>query len=236
MAGHRITTRDDVNLDPAATAVIDAYLADLARQLPAHAPLADDIVAELRSDLVEATQALVRCSVSPPAAAWAATTEFGDAAEVAEAFRPELVVRHARRIGLTLFVTGPLIGACWLASLLLASSGESVAWRWLPLAIAPALLIGAPATAIAVASSGRLARWLRPSAGLTGVAVTVAGVAAGVGDIMLLAVGSALLMMPIPAPSPLVVFAAAASLTRLIFVTRTLFRSLGLKRTLAPPT
>jgi len=235
MPGPRLSARHDGDLDARALEVIDAYLADLASRMPGGAPLAADIAAEMRSDLVEATEALVPVASDPFAAARAATAEFGSVDALAAALQPELEVRRARRIGLALLITGPLIGACWLASVFLFAAPPATAWRWLPVAVVPALLIGAPATAITVVSSGRLARWLRPSATLPGSAVTVAGVAAGVGDFVLLAGTAALLLTPVPAPSPLVAIAAAASLARLIFVTSATRRALERRKPFASP-
>src|SRR5262249_42189650 len=143
-------------------------------RLPAHAPLGAGPLAELRSDLVEATEALAAGSESPAAAAQAATLEFGAVDEVAAAFRAELAVRQARRIGLVLLLSGPLIGMCWLVSVFLASAPTATAWRWLPLAITPVLLVGAPATAVTMVSSGPLACRLRVPSTVTGAAVAVA--------------------------------------------------------------
>ncbi|HET6214259.1 MAG TPA: hypothetical protein VFE14_15450 [Micromonosporaceae bacterium] len=235
MSGTRLTTRHDRRLDSTAIAVIDAYLAELAQKLPAHAPLASDVAAELRGDLIEATEALAATSLSMVSAARAATAEFGDTDEVAAAFRPELAARQARRLGLILLVTGPLVGACWLATVFLSGSDPATAWRWLMLAVAPVLLIGTPATIVTVASTGLLARWLRPPAALTNYAAAVAGVAAGTLDVVLLAGTAALLILPVPAPSPVVALAAAASLARLVFVGRAAIRLLGGKPPFAMP-
>jgi hypothetical protein len=230
MASERLTAYDDADLDVGAAAVIDAYLAELTGRLPTYAPLAADVRAELRADLVETTMALVPESASAVVAARTATAQFGEVEYLAAAFRPELAVRQARRMGWTLLVSGPLVGASWLTTVFLTASNPATVWRWLPLVTVPLLLVGAPATVLTVASTGRLTRWLRPPAGLTSGAVAVAGLTAGTLDVFLLLGSAALLLLPVPAPSPLVALAAAASLARLVLVGRAAVRLLKCAR------
>ena len=87
MAGQRLTVTDDLGLDEAAAAVIDAYLAELGHRLPGNLSLEPGVQAELRADLAEATLALVPASPSSVAAARAATAQFGDVDDLAAAFR-----------------------------------------------------------------------------------------------------------------------------------------------------
>src|SRR5205823_7539570 len=174
MPGDRMTRTAE--LDPAAVRVVEDYLAELAERMPAHAPLTPDMVAALRDHLVDTTVPLIPDSPSPVAAARGAVADFGDVETVAGAMQPELAERKARRIGIALFATGPLVGGCWLAAVFLSMSAAS-AWRWLPILVAPVLLIGAPASVLTVASSGRMSRRLSPCTALAGRAVTVAGAA-----------------------------------------------------------
>jgi len=235
VAGQRVTAAQ-VDIDDAASAVIDSYLADLARRLPTYAPLAADVRAELREDLLEATAALADGCPDPVTAARAATARFGDVDELAVAFQPELALRQARRIGLTLLATGPLVGATWIAALFLTSPNPSSAWRWLPVAVLPLLMLGGPATVLTVITTGRLTRWLRPRARLTNGAVAVAGLTAGVLDAILLLATVALLLAPIPAPSPLLALAVVASLSRLVLVCRAALNLLGRRPGYEAPT
>jgi hypothetical protein len=228
-----ITHADAVSLDDEAGAVIDAYLTDLAYRLPRHSPLSARFRAELRDDLAEATAAQLPATPGPAAAARAAIAEFGDAETVAAAFRPELATRQARRMGIALLASGPAVGACWLAATIFAAD-VATPWRWLPVLAAPLIILGAPATALIVASTGRLTRWQRPNTELATRAVVVAGAAAGAGDLALLLGSAALLLTAVPGPSPLVFLAAAASVTRLVFVGRTAMRLLASRGPVPP--
>jgi hypothetical protein len=212
MDGRRVT--DTADLDPAAVQVIDDYLGALAHRLPAHARLTPDVVAEMRDDLLTATAVLTPGSPGPVAAARAALADFGDEETIAWALRPELAARNARRLGIALLVTGPLGGVCWLAAVFFGT-GHAPAWRWLLVLVAPAIVIGAPATELTVASTGRLSRWLRPGTPLAGHALTIAGIAAGVGDLLLLIGCAGLLLLTSPPPGPLFLLAAGASTARL---------------------
>ena len=83
--------------------LIDAYLATLARQLPA------DAVDELADGLAETYQHHRSTGLEPDIAARNSIAEFGTPDLVTEAF-----VRHApgRRAALMLLGTGPIIGLC----------------------------------------------------------------------------------------------------------------------------
>jgi hypothetical protein len=112
--------------------VIVAYLREVTAALPGPARARRDIVAELRSGLLDATDAHRRAGLSDAAAAAAATTEFGDPRQVAEAFRPELTARHARRVALTLVTTGPLIGLLWAGAAAAShiAARHAPPWQW----------------------------------------------------------------------------------------------------------
>jgi len=97
--------------------------------------------------------------------------------------------------------------------------------------VAPVIIVGAPATGLTVASSGRLSRWLSPRSALTGRASTVAVIAAGTGDLLLLAGCAVLLLLPGPRPSSLFLLAAGASVARLVLLCL-LARSLTPRHTL----
>jgi hypothetical protein len=233
VAGPGLTGRAEAALDAEAAAVIDAYLAELSRRVPAHTPLSARVRAELREDLAEATAARLPVAAGPAAAARAAIAEFGDAETVAAAFRPELATRQARRTGIALLASGPVVGGCWLAATIFAA-GDGTAWRWLPVLAAPLIIIGAPATALIVASTGRLARWVRPRSGFATRAAVVAVAAALAGDVALLLGAAALLATSVPVSAPLLLLASAASGARLAFVGWTGARLLAGRGALAP--
>jgi Epoxide hydrolase N terminus/HAAS len=90
--------------------VIDAYLGEVAAALTGPPRARADIVAELRSGLLDAADAHRSAGLAAAPAAEAAIGEFGDPRQVAAAFRPELTLTQARRLALTLVATGPLIG------------------------------------------------------------------------------------------------------------------------------
>ena len=229
MAGYGLTG-DTAELDADAVDVIDRYLADVARALPGSAPMDAAVLAELRADLIEAAVGLTSQQPGPVAAAHAAIAEFGSIDTIAGAFRPELTTRRARRLGVILLASGPLVGGCWLAAALGSGSGAGSAWRWLPVMVAPLLIVGSPATAFTVATTGRLTRWLPTSSTLCGAVAAIAGAAAAAGDLLLLLGCAVLLALAVPAPSPLVVLAAAASLARLTFVARAAHSALSRRR------
>lgn len=221
--------REPVELAPPAAAVIDGYLDQLAARLPGYAPIDAKVAAELRDDLLDATLAWLSRSPDQVAAARAAVAEFGDPTTVAESLRPELASRVVRRLGLTLLVTGPLVGSCWVLALVLGDAAPP--WHLLPVLAAPLLLIGAPAVVLTVVSTGRLARWISPSA--AAASGTVATVTAAAGDAVLLGGSALLLLAPVGPPSSLLAVAVAASLGRLAFIGLAAGRLLGAQRGLA---
>lgn len=214
MATPHLTRTAAADLDPAASAVIESYLERLGHRLPGSTRRRAGIIVELRDDLVDATAALAAPASSPTAAARAAINEFGDVETVAAAFRSELAARSVRRVGVTLLATGPLVGGCWATAALLLAPAP--VWRWPLLLAVPLVLLAAPATVLTVAATGRLTRRLGPPTALASGAV--AGGAAIVADLILLAGTAALLVFSTPAPPALWGLAASASLARIAFV------------------
>jgi hypothetical protein len=209
--------------------VVDAYLDQLAAKLPGYAPIDAAVAAELRDDLLDATAARLPRAPDQATAARMAIAEFGDPALMASSLRPELATRVVRRFGLVLLATGPLVGACWVLAVVLSDAAPP--WHWLPVLAAPLLLLGAPAVVLTVLSTGRLARWISPSAALA--SGTVASVAAAAGDAVLLGGSAVLLLAPVGPPSSLLALAVAASLGRLVFIGYTAGRLFGAQRGLA---
>lgn len=123
--------------------LISTYLADLGRRLP------PGIVDEIADGLAEACERHLTRGLSEQDAARAAVAEFGDAGQLAAEF-----VRHAagRRAARLMLASGPVIGACWGAALLVTR-----AWTWsVPaidrLAFGSALLLAIAALACAATS------------------------------------------------------------------------------------
>ncbi len=96
--------------------LIDAYLARLARRLPA------DAVDELTDGLIESWQHYLGRGLTHERAAHAAIADFGSADRVADEFVAQAPGRHIAR---RLLATGPVMGACWGASLVTAK-----VWTW----------------------------------------------------------------------------------------------------------
>jgi hypothetical protein len=109
--------------------LIDAYLADLARRLPAGA------VDELADGLTETWQHHRTNGLDSAAAAHAAIAEFGTAEQITAAF---VAQAPGRRIALALLATGPLAGICWGTGLI-----ATRAWTWpVPTPAAAAFVVG----------------------------------------------------------------------------------------------
>ena len=96
--------------------LIDAYVEELARRLPA------DTVDELADGLHETWRRHLDAGLSAPVAARAAIAEFGTPAQVTDAF---VAYSPGRRTARTLLATGPVVGVCWGSSLVAAE-----AWTW----------------------------------------------------------------------------------------------------------
>jgi hypothetical protein len=225
--------------------VFDAYLREVTAALPGPARARGDIVAELRSGLLDAADAHRRAGLPAAAAAAAATTEFGDPHQLAEAFRPELTARQARRVALTLITTGPPIGLLWAS----AAAASHVAirhappWEWagappgspaaFPLALA-AVLVAAWAALLTVAATGPLTRWLPGRPGLAATMAAISGFAAMTADMIIFALLASKLASTPGTLAPVPVTAAAiASLTRLTLARRAARRCLAVRASLA---
>ena len=123
--------------------LIDTYLAALAQRLPA------DTVDELADGLIETWQHHLSRGLTSERAAQSAIAEFGGADRVADEFIVQAPGRHLARL---LLATGPVMGACWGASLITAK-----AWTWpIPAsvgAIYAVVLLSVVAVLIAAATS-----------------------------------------------------------------------------------
>jgi hypothetical protein len=222
---------------------IDAYIGQVAASMPGPAGARADVLAELRGGLLDAADAHRSAGLPAGAAAEAAITEFGDPRQVADAFRPHLAVRHARRVALTLLVTGPLVGLLWTAAALAShiTIRHAPPWQWPgtpPLSIAfpaaaAALIITVWSALATVAATGKLARWLPASPRIAAATAATTGFGATAADLAVFAL-LASQMTTAPgnlAPLP-VAAAAAASLTRLTLARRAARKCLAIRATL----
>jgi HAAS domain-containing protein len=216
---------------PAPGAVIEAYLSAVATGLTGPARGRGQVIAELRSGLLDAADAHRRAGLAPAAAVQAAVAEFGSPGQIAAAFRPGLAAGQARRVAVVLLATGPLIGLLWAAAARASHVGiHAVApWYWahLPPAAPVALQLIAAVVPITVwttlltlATTGRLTRWLPPRPRLAPSAAAIAGFGAATADLILLAVLASQLAAPGTLAAGPVSLAAAASAARLILASR----------------
>jgi hypothetical protein len=109
---------------------IDAYVEQVAAGLPGPARERGDMMAELRSGLLDALDAHRQDGLPDDAAVAAATAEFGEPRVIAATFRSELAVRLARRCALTLAGTGPVVGLLWTAAAMASHIGIRHALPW----------------------------------------------------------------------------------------------------------
>jgi hypothetical protein len=226
--------------EPAAGPPIEGYLAAITARLPGPSRAQAGIVAELRSGLLDATDAHRSAGLPPAEAAVEAVREFGDPAQVASGFRAELAAGQARRVAVTLLATGPLVGLLWIVTALV--SHLTLSWQWTGLS--PGLRVGMPLIVVAVgvtawaamlgiATTGRLTRWLpaRPRRAPTAAAVAGFGAVGADGLGLLLLVAQLATAPGKLSPLPAAV-AAAASLARLLFARRAARRCLATRASL----
>ena len=118
--------------EPDAGPAVEGYLAEVTTRLPGSVRARTGIVAELRSGLLDATDAHRSAGLPQAEAALAAIREFGDPVQVAVGFRAEIAAGQARRVAVTLLVTGPLVGLLWIAAAAASHLGIHVAplWPW----------------------------------------------------------------------------------------------------------
>ena len=223
---------------------VEAYLREAADRMPGPRLARSDILAELRSGLLDAIDARRSAGLTPQAATEAAIMEFGRPRQLATAFRPHLAMIQARRTALALAVTGPLIGLLWtlaaLASHITPRLGPP--WQWpgappLSAAAVPvvgaALLIVITCTLATIAATGKLTRWLPASPRTAAATAATAGFGAAAADLVLLVLlASELTRAPGTLGALPVAAATAASLTRLALARRAARSCLAIRATL----
>jgi hypothetical protein len=227
-------------LEAAAGPAVERYLAEVTARLPGPARAQADIVAELRSGLMDAADASRSAGLPPAQAAGAAISEFGDPAQIADAFRAEIAASQARHVAVTLLVTGPLVGLLWMATAAASHLGIHFGppWHWTGLSpvlhlVALAIAVTACAALAGIATTGRLTRWLPPRPRRAPTAAAVAGFGAIGADGLGLALLAAQLATAPGRLSPVLAAAAAvASLARLLLAGRATRRCLALRASL----
>jgi len=232
-----------------AGSAVERYLAEVTARLPGPARAQVGIVAELRSGLLDATDAHARTGLPPAEAALAAAREFGDPAQVAVGFGAEIAASQARRVAVTLLVTGPLVGLLWVATALASHLGLPFAphWPWAgpspdPRAVvylvavaAVALAAGVTAWAavLGIATTGRLTRWRPARPRQAPMAAAIAGFGAVSADGLGLALLAAQLAIAPGKLSPVLAgTAAAASVARMMLARRAAHRCLAIRASL----
>jgi hypothetical protein len=228
--------------EPGAGPTMERYLTEVAARLSGPPRGHSVIVAELRSGLLDGADAHRSAGLPPDQADLAAIREFGDPAQVASGFRAEIAAGQARRVAVTLLVTGPLVGLLWIAAAAHLGIRLGLPWHWTGLSlglrvgillVAVAVGVTAWAAMLGIASTGRLTRWLpaRPLRAPTAAAVAGFGAVGADGlGLVLLAAQLATApgkLSPVPAAA-----AAAAGLARLTLAGRAARRCLASRATL----
>jgi hypothetical protein len=224
---------------------VESYLAEITARLPGPARTRTGIVAELRSGLLDATDAYRSAGLPPAQAAQAAIGEFGASGQVADGFLAEIAARQARRLSVNLLAAGPLVGLLWITAATASHLGTHLAlpWQWPDLSpalragihLVPALIAAAAcAGLLAVAATGHLTRWLPVRPRRAPTAALIAGSSAAGTDAIMLSLLALELATAPGKLSPLpVALAAMASLVRLTLAARATRRCLATRATLA---
>jgi hypothetical protein len=228
-------------LGPLSHQLVEDYLAAVGARLPGPGRERASIIAELRGGLLDAADAHRDAGLAAlgaaDAAAAAAIGEFGDPGRIAAAFGPGLALSQARRVALTLLVTGPLVGLLWGTAATAGHIGSRHVppWQWvgaLPgslmvFPLAAAITIAVWTALFTIAATGRATRWLPDCSRLAPGTAAVAGFGAVAADLALFVLlASQLTVAPgtlaaIPAAA-----AALASATRLVLAGRAARRCL----------
>lgn len=221
-----------------AETMIHGYLRELAHALTGPAPARAGIVTEISDGLLETVASYQAGGLRDDDAVRAAIAEFGEPQLVADAFRPELGVREARRTALALLISGPLVGMAWLAGAVVSwsSARHEVPWLrfegpwtwWAVPLVALAIAVSVPSLLLALVSASRLGWRLALPASLPPKAAAVASAAAATADITLLGALSVYALASLGSlPLLPLVPAIAASLTRTCLAARASRRCLS---------
>jgi len=219
--------------------LIRDYLSALAAGLPGPARARAAIVAEIGDGLTDAVAHHVAHGRIPGEANRIALDEFGDPTMLAAQFTPVLAAAHVHRCGLALLRTGPLVGALWLTTAVLAGLRPmSMIVAIVGIAVAVVVAAAVPCAVFAVAVTGPGSRWWTVQPRPAADAVLVAAGGAILGDLVLL--GALSMQAPgvlaahtvTAADGVVAVFAVVASLARLTLTARSAGQLLHTRTTL----
>ena len=198
-------------------------------------------MAELRSGLIDAADAYRSAGLPAAQATRTAISEFGDPAQIADAFRAEIAASQARRVAVILLATGPLVGVLWVAAAAASRVGVRLGapWQWAGLSpvlhlVVAAIGVTACAALVGIATTGRLTRWLPARPRGAPLAAAVAGFGAmGADGLGLALLAGQLATAPGRLSPALATAAAVASLARLVLAGRASRRCLEIRASLA---
>lgn len=219
--------------DDRARQLIDAYLADISGVFPGPGRRRADLLAELRSGLLDAFDSHSASGLPADSAAEAAISEFGDPRELAAAFCPDLTAALSRRLATALALAAAPIGLLWAFAAQASDHGlrHGVSWSAVgllpvPFTAAAAIICAAVALATAVVT-GRAARRLPRLPRIAPAVAAVGGFGTAASDlaILVLLVHQLATAPDQLAPVPVAV-ATIVTLTRLVMAPRAAHRCL----------
>lgn len=209
-------TDGTASLGPAAADLLDAYVSAIAARLPGPRRARATAIAELRDGLHDALDAHPGRRHDAVAAAEQVIAESGSVAVVADAYTLVLTDRQARHTGQALIATGPLVGLLWLFTLVPRQGPGALLVAMPPLGAV--VTVGVLAGLVALATTGRAARWFPEIRRLPQRAAVAACIAAGSVDLAVLSIAAARVLTNAGTlPWAIALFAVAASITRLVF-------------------
>jgi hypothetical protein len=207
-------------------ALIESYLAEVARRLPAGRRRRAAILDELRDGLYEA----VDRGLAPAEAA----RDFGAPPTVAAAFAGELATVRARRTAWAYLGTGPLVGVWWLFTFVPHpwATGPGAVWAAIPLLPLVGLAVLTAVTMLVV--TGRATRWV-PAASPHQAITAAAGIAIACVscDLSALSALGTRFLTDQPLPWLVATVAVAASVVRISATAPTVGRLLDTRAALA---
>jgi hypothetical protein len=133
------------------TRYVEEYLRTLGNALPVAGRAKRPILTEVADGLYCAVEAHTRRGLDVVAAERAAVAEFGDPRHLAAGFSAQLTVACARRTGLALVLSGPVVGIAWVLAFGPVTSVVSNVVGLLAAvpALALVLVVGIPAAVVA---------------------------------------------------------------------------------------
>jgi hypothetical protein len=172
-------------------APVERYLHELSCALPGRSTTKAAILAEVTDGLMESVETRMDEHVDRNDAAAAAVAEFGPAQELAIAFVREMAGSTARRVGLGLVASGPIVGLAWLTAFAVGSGRRwldeiPAVLGWLPGSAGLMFLVIVAAVVAAFAGRGPVVRHLPIGPRRAAAAATVAAVGCLAVDAVLL--------------------------------------------------